>query len=133
MEVTGACHCQNIKYAAEIDPDKVGICHCTDCQRLSGSAFRTIALTDSSGFRLITGKLSEYLKTAENGNKRIQTFCPKCGSPIYSASVNEPREFSIRVGTIDQVNDLVPKFQLWRRSAQKWLPDLSKLDSSDMQ
>jgi len=131
--VTGACHCQNIKYIAEIDPNNVGICHCTDCQRLSGSAFRTIALIDSEAFRLLKGSLSEYTKIAESGNKRIQTFCPACGTPIYSASSSIPKEFSIRLGTIDQVHKLVPKFQIWTRSSQKWLFELPKLDSTNMQ
>ena len=40
MKIDGACHCGYITYVAEIDPDKAGICHCTDCQTLSGSAFR---------------------------------------------------------------------------------------------
>jgi len=41
MKIDGACHCGYITYVAEVDPDKAGICHCTDCQTLSGSAFRT--------------------------------------------------------------------------------------------
>jgi hypothetical protein len=39
MKIDGACHCGSITYAAEIDPQTVAICHCTDCQTLSGSAF----------------------------------------------------------------------------------------------
>ena len=41
MKVDGGCHCVYIKYEAEIDPEKVSICHCTDCQTGSGSAYRT--------------------------------------------------------------------------------------------
>ena len=40
MKIDGACHCGYISYLAEIDPEKAGLCHCTDCQTLSGSAFR---------------------------------------------------------------------------------------------
>ena len=43
MKIDGGCHCGYITYAAEIDPEKVGICHCTDCQTLSGTAFRVSA------------------------------------------------------------------------------------------
>jgi len=42
MKIDGGCHCGYITYTAEIDPDKVGICHCTDCQTLSGSAFAPV-------------------------------------------------------------------------------------------
>jgi hypothetical protein len=45
MKIDGRCHCGYITYQAEIDPEKVMICHCTDCQTLSGSAFRTVAFT----------------------------------------------------------------------------------------
>jgi hypothetical protein len=41
MKVTGGCHCGQITYEAEVDPATVRVCHCTDCQRLSGAVFRT--------------------------------------------------------------------------------------------
>jgi len=52
MEIDGGCHCGNITYGAEIDPETVGICHCTDCQSLSGSAFRVSVRASKDGFRL---------------------------------------------------------------------------------
>ena len=41
MHIDGGCHCGALTYEAEIDPARVGVCHCLDCQILSGSAFRT--------------------------------------------------------------------------------------------
>ena len=84
MKVDGGCHCGHIRYEAEVDPDKVVICHCTDCQTLSGSAFRTVVPTNEGTFKLLAGEPKVYVKTGESGNKRVQTFCPDCGSPIYS-------------------------------------------------
>lgn len=132
MNITGKCHCGEIRYEAEIDVNMVGICHCTDCQKLSGSAFRTIVLTVSDKFNLITGELKSYVKTAQSGTKRTQTFCPTCGSPVYSSSEANP-EYSIRVGTIDQRSQLVPKFQLWHRSAQRWMPSISGTEVKELQ
>ena len=132
MKITGKCHCGEIRYEAEIDVNMVGICHCTDCQILSGSAFRTIVITVSDKFKLIAGELKSYVKTAESGTKRTQTFCPNCGSPIYSSSETNP-EYSIRVGTIDQRSQLVPKFQLWHRSAQPWVPAISGTEVKEQQ
>ena len=54
MKVDGGCHCGNITYRAEIDPDKVLICHCTDCQTLSGSAYRTVAFTREDALEFVT-------------------------------------------------------------------------------
>ena len=132
MNITGKCHCGEIKYEAEIDKNMVGICHCADCQSLSGSAFRTIVLTVSDKFELISGELKSYVKIAESGSKRTQTFCPNCGSPIYSSSATNP-EYSIRVGTIDQRSQLVPKFELWNRSAQPWVPAISGTEVKEQQ
>jgi hypothetical protein len=57
MRIDGRCHCGFITYEADIDPERVVICHCTDCQTLTGSAFRTAALTHEGGFRLLSGEL----------------------------------------------------------------------------
>ena len=70
MEIDGACHCGHIKYEAEFDPKDVGICHCTDYQTLSGSAFRTIALTREGSFKLLAGELKIYLKMGKSGTER---------------------------------------------------------------
>jgi hypothetical protein len=37
MKVTGQCHCGHITYAAEVDPETVRVCHCIDCQKLTGT------------------------------------------------------------------------------------------------
>lgn len=120
MKIDGGCHCGAITYAAEIDPGAVTICHCTDCQTLSGSAFRVVVPARREGFMLLTGAPKTYVKTGESGRKRAQTFCANCGTPIYSADVADPQVFSIRVGTARQRAALPPQRQIWCRSALDW-------------
>ena len=127
MRVEGGCHCGKITYEAEIDPETVSICHCTDCQTLSGSAYRTNVRTLKGAFKLLTGQPKIYIKTAESGTKRAQGFCPDCGSPIYATSVTDPQIYGLRVGTIRQRAQLRPKTQGWYRSAQSWVADLSSM------
>jgi hypothetical protein len=134
MKIDGRCHCGFITYEAEIDPERVLICHCIDCQTLTGSAFRTAALTREDGFNLLSGQLKIYVKTSESGTRRVQTFCPECGSPIYSTSEGEgPKVYSIRVGTSRQRNDLVPRGQIWCRSAQSWIANIGTLPRTETQ
>jgi hypothetical protein len=135
MKIDGRCHCGFITYEAEIDPEKVMLCHCTDCQMLSGSAFRMVALTREGGFRLLSGELKTYVKTSDSGRRRSQTFCPGCGSPIYATSSEDdgPKVYSIRVGTSRQRHELVPRAQIWCRSAQPWLADVGALPKSETQ
>jgi hypothetical protein len=127
MKIDGACHCGLITYEATIDPEQVGICHCTDCQTLSGSAFRTYVLARKEGFRLLSGQPKIYVKTGASGAKRNQTFCPECGTPIYSCASHDPQVFSIRAGTVRQRSELIPRSQIWFRSAQAWLADLGDI------
>ena len=128
MHVQGGCHCGYITYEAEVDPEAVRICHCTDCQTLTGSAFRVNVRADKSGFKLLTGQPKMYVKTAESGTKRAHGFCPECGTPIYStANVSDPEIYGLRVGTIRQRAALRPKKQGWCRSALDWAMNLESV------
>jgi hypothetical protein len=134
MKIDGHCHCGYITYEAEIDPEKVMICHCSDCQTLSGSAFRTVVLTHQDTFKLLSGELKIYVKTGESGTKRPQSFCPECGTPIFSNTMGDgPKVHAIRVGTTRQRDQLVPKLQLWCRSSQGWLHDLGSIAKMEKQ
>ena len=126
MKIDGGCHCGYITYEGEADPETATICHCTDCQKLSGSAFRTAVPVKSDAFRIVTGEPAIYVKTAESGNKRQQGFCPRCGSPIFSTPPSEgPKNYMIRLGTVRQRDQFAPKVPIWARSRQRWLDHLS--------
>ena len=126
MHIDGGCHCGLIRYEAEVDPGAVGICHCTDCQTLSGSAFRTVVPANKSDFKLF-GAPKIYVKTAESGNPRAQAFCPECGTQIYATSATDPQVFGIRVGTARQRAELRPRRQIWCRSALDWVMNLDAI------
>jgi hypothetical protein len=135
MKVDGACHCGFITVEAEVDPEKVTICHCTDCQTGTGSAFRVSIPAPGATFKM-TGQPTSYLKTtAESGNPRVQTFCPKCGSPIYSTTPGDgPKDsYMLRVGILRQRDRLNPKRQIWVRSARSWVTSLADLPKNATQ
>jgi len=123
MKIVGRCHCGDITYAAAIDPGEVTICHCTDCQTLTGSAFRTDIPVSREAFEPRTGKPKIYLKAAESGVPRVQAFRPDCGTPIYSAAVGDASAFMVHVGAARQSSELEPRKQLWCRSALDWVMD----------
>ena len=132
MRIDGQCHCGHVTYEAEIDPDIVSICHCKDCQRMTGSAYRVTTVARAEDFRLTGGTPTLYVKVGDSGNRSFQYFCPKCGSPCYRAGEGEDAdEVGIRVGTINQRRDLVPKRQIWCRSALPWAMDIGRLPSRD--
>ena len=133
MKVTGRCHCGNIAYEAEIDPGKVTMCHCTDCQMLTGSAFRANVQAPRETFVLRGGRPKLYIKTAESGNKRAHAFCPECGTPIYSAAVSDPPFYSLRVGCLDRRAELRPSRQIWCQSALPWSMNVEGVEKFNRQ
>lgn len=119
MKVEGRCHCGAISYEGEVDPAKVTICHCRDCQTLSGSPYRASVPADAATFTL-RGTPKTYVKTADSGTRRVHAFCPECGSPVYSAAISDPPFYSLRVGALAQRDQLPPRRQIWCQSALPW-------------
>ena len=134
MKIDGACHCGYITYQAEVDPNEVYVCHCTDCQTISGSAFRWAVPVAEEAFVLLKGEPKTYIKTTESGATNHQRFCPECASPIYSTSFGDgPKMLNLRVGTARQRAELRPKAHYWCRSAQGWVADLGQAKQIDTQ
>lgn len=126
MKVDGSCHCGEIGIEAEVAADRTSICHCKDCQSLSGTAFRVSAPADAEAFRVVKGVPKEYVKTAASGRRRIQAFCGTCGTALYARAADAPGPVNIRAGILRQRDDLVPALQIWRRSALPWLPGMAQ-------
>ncbi len=121
MQIDGECHCGRISYRAEIDPKAVYLCHCSDCQAISGSPYRWAVPVPAEKFELLSGNPKTYAKMTESGRTNHQLFCPACASPIYSTIPRkEPATFNLRLGTARQRDQLRPQAQFWCRSAQEW-------------
>jgi hypothetical protein len=129
MKIDGGCHCGHITYEADVDPERVVICNCEDCQSLSGSAFRSVVFTTDNGFKLLSGEMKIYLKTGGSGNKRQTSFCPECGSSIYSTSEAGGPVYGIRLGSVksEQRGQFVPTKRIFARSEQAWVDDLPSI------
>ena len=135
MKIDGACTCGDIRIEGEADPAAVSICHCTDCQTATGTAFRVSIPVSGATFRM-TGQPTIYIKTtAESGNPRAQAFCAKCGSPLYSTTPGEGQQamYIVRVGILSQRDQLEPKRQIWWRSAREWVTGLEAIRKIEKQ
>lgn len=127
MEIDGGCLCGDVTWRARIDPDKVGVCHCTDCQINSATAFRWAVMVPAADFELLSGELKVYVKTAESGNPRALSFCPRCGTSIHGGDVENSQTYSLRLGNCNQRSELPPKAQIWCRSAMPWVDGLAEV------
>ncbi len=135
MKIDGSCHCGFITIEGEADPERVAICHCTDCQTGTGSAFRISVPVAGTALKM-TGQPSLYMKTtAESGRPRVQAFCGKCGTPIYSTTPGDGVQpsYTVRVGVLRQRDQLTPRRQQWFRSARPWVTEIMFLPTSEKQ
>ena len=128
MEIDGGCHCGRVTYRAGIDPEKVSICHCTDCQNLTGSPYRVTVLCSAGQIRMTGAAAKVYGKAGDNGRTRFQHFCGECGSPLFSSGEDGGADdWGIRWGSIHQRGQLKPARQIWCRSAAPWINDIGNL------
>ena len=135
MRIDGACSCGAIKIEGEADPEKTQICHCTDCQTSTGSAFRVSVPVPGASFK-ITGQPTTYVKTtAESGTHRLHAFCSTCGTPVYATSMGDGVQpvYSLRVGMLRQRDQLPPQKQIWWRSARPWVTGLDHVPKAEKQ
>lgn len=134
LDVSGSCHCGAIAYRARIDPNAVLICHCRDCQRLTGTAFRAAVPASPENFHLLRGEPIIYMKVADSGSRRGHAFCGECGSPVYRQPTDNNPNFSLRVGGLDQAAELGrPIRQIWTARRLDWTTSLSETPAFEAQ
>ncbi len=95
----GSCLCGNIHYRIEGELSNFGYCHCTSCQKASGSAHGANAGLERANFTVTdpSGVLREY----ESSSGKFRAFCSDCGSPLYAYLATTPELIRVRLGTLD--------------------------------
>jgi hypothetical protein len=127
MKITGQCHCGAISFKATVDPQRVLVCHCADCQQFSGGPYRTVLPTPAEDV-VIAGVAKHYVKVAASGNRRVQAFCPDCGTQLYATEAEgAPKVLNIRLGCVNERASLEPHAQIWGESAMPWLSKLGSV------
>lgn len=112
----GSCLCEKIKYEATGKVYAVEHCHCKMCQKSSGSPFLTWVCLDKESVKVFgeTGKF----QSSENV---IREFCQQCGSPLFFNYISRPEVYFFSLGTLDDINALLPTRHIWFDRRPKWL------------
>ena len=118
---TGGCQCGSVRYVVTTEPTRLVSCHCTECQRQSGSAFG-MSFPVKKDSLTVTGLTKQFMRLADSGNEVTGVFCPECGVRIYHALKSAPGVVSIKPGTLDDTRWLRPELFIWMKSAQGWVP-----------
>ena len=117
----GGCQCGLVRYRFEGEPIVLTVCHCTECQRQSGSAFGMSLTVRKEDFRLLAGELKTFTRSAESGRLVHCSFCPQCGTRIYHEPVYRKGSINIKPGTFDDTSFLKPAIQVWTVRKHAWL------------
>jgi hypothetical protein len=131
--LTGGCLCSALRYRIDAPPLQTYTCHCTDCQRLTSSAFSMAITVREDAFRLTAGEPRLVQKTADSGRIVTRWLCPECAAWICSSPLPGvmPADavWRVRAGTLDDTAWLRPTMHFWTRSKQPWvrLPEGSEV------
>lgn len=105
----GGCLCGSVRFVAAGEPYRVGICHCLDCRKHHGALFHASAIFPQEALT-IDGETKSYAG---------RHFCPRCGSSVFGRSGDE---VEVNLGSLDDVDRLVPTYELWTIRRESWLP-----------
>ena len=107
--VRGGCLCGDVRITAVGRPWRVGLCHCLDCRKHTGSLFEISAIFPQDAVT-IEGQTRDYAG---------RHFCPRCGSPVFGRSGDE---VEVNLGALDAPDQFIPTYELWTERREAWLP-----------
>ena len=116
----GGCFCDGIRYAVSAEPLTLYACHCTDCQRQTGSSFALSMILPRDALSLLRGDPRHAIRTMPDGRRLHSRFCGECGSHMWGEPPKFPQVVVLRPGTLDDTSWLRPVGHIWTRSAQPW-------------
>lgn len=120
--IEGGCQCGKIRYRVTAEPLAVVACHCTECQRQTGSAFGISMVLPREAFELVTGEPRSFSRGADSGGTVECTFCGDCGTRIHHMPSKLTKTLNLKPGTLDDTSWLNPTLHVWVSSKQPWVP-----------
>ncbi len=120
--LTGGCDCGKVRYEILRKPLYVHCCHCSWCQRESGSAFALNAMVESSEVKLISGQPKQVKTPSPSGRGQKIVRCPDCYVAVWShyGGMDEWLSF-VKVGTLDDASQLPPDIHIFTSTKQPWV------------
>lgn len=124
QERTGGCLCKAVRYVLKSEPRAVAVCHCTHCQKLSGSAFSVNLVMRESDYEQ-SGDTAVYVDSGDSGSPVYRHFCSNCGSPILAKTTLAPGKVVLKAGSLDSMDGLQPQAEIYTDHAVQWCAPVS--------
>jgi hypothetical protein len=119
--LAGGCLCGAVRFELAERPTLAGYCHCTRCQRRTGSAASAQARVDGRAFTLVAGERSLGAWRHPDGGFE-KCFCRECGAHLFSRNPEDPAQMSIRMSAFDEDPGVRPSFRTFLAYAATWEP-----------
>lgn len=116
----GGCLCGTVRYELTAPFALAGYCHCTHCQRRTGTGSSANGRVPQDGFRLLQGR--EQLRAFKPPSGVRKLFCETCGSALFSGDPFADPLVAVRLGTLDRDPGIRPQFRQFVDSAASWEP-----------
>lgn len=120
LPLTGGCQCGRVRYEIGAAPRAFYLCHCTECQTQTSSAFGESLRCDPASVS-VTGAMKTSRRSSDGGAVRLGDFCPECGVRIQHRSAGDPDRLNVKAGTLDDTSWLVPAGHIWTASRQPFV------------
>jgi hypothetical protein len=120
LPLTGGCGCGVVRFEVTAPLVSARYCHCTRCQRRSGTAASANAIPEPGSFRLLSGDDSLRAWRPEAGWEKW--FCGQCGSALFSRDPEDSEQMSIRLGAFDDDPGIRPSVRQFVAYAAAWEP-----------
>ena len=119
--IEGSCQCGQVTYTLHEAPQIVLACHCTECQKLSTSPFSITAVVASGAIKF-KGKLNEWMRIADSGNRNIAKFCPDCGNRVYHYNPDDSATLKLKLKPVSISDDSIfePTAHVWVSEKPSW-------------
>ncbi len=114
----GRCLCEEVEFTVSGSFGEVRYCHCSQCRRVSGSAFSANAKVSKKHWNINKG--NELINEFEHKPGIHRAFCANCGSPVYSRLDSDPENIRVRLGSFDSVMDVKVTGHVWVSSKASW-------------
>ena len=122
VKLSGKCTCGHVRYHITAQPMIVHCCHCTWCQRETGTAFALNAVVETSAVQIENGGCEIIDTPSQSGNGQKIARCPECRVAIWSHYYQAGPNISfIRVGTLDFPETLPPDIHIYTSTKQPWV------------
>jgi hypothetical protein len=126
-KIEGSCLCGSIKFTCSSEPLFSALCHCSACQKSTGSAFSVVVGAKKADLVITGNTLRNYDCIGDSGNPLSRHFCSNCGTTLFGEMISRPDVTFVKAGTLDDASWVKPQMNAYWRDHCSWISEIDSL------